>query len=72
LDPPDFVTRGPPAEPFFDGSGVRMRDTAIGRDDTLELRLKALGLPSFHERYLELVERARKLNIAAKLDELSK
>jgi len=31
-----------------------MSAAAIGRDDTLELRLKALRLPSFHEQYLEL------------------
>ena len=35
-----------------------MSTTAIGRDDTLELRLKALRLPSFLEQYLELAERA--------------
>ena len=35
-----------------------MSATAIGRDDTLELRLKALRLPSFLEQYLELAERA--------------
>jgi hypothetical protein len=35
-----------------------MSAAAIGRDDTLELRLKALRLPSFYERYLELAERA--------------
>ena len=41
-----------------DRRGVRMSTTAIGRDDTLELRLKALRLPSFLEQYLELAERA--------------
>ena len=35
-----------------------MSAIAIGRDDTLELRLKALRLPSFHEQYLELAESA--------------
>jgi DNA replication protein DnaC len=35
-----------------------MSATAIGRDDTLELRLRALRLPSFLEQYLELAERA--------------
>src|ERR1700738_3385160 len=35
-----------------------MSAIAIGRDDTLELRLKALRLPSFLEQYLELAERA--------------
>ena len=35
-----------------------MSATAIGRDDTLELRLKALRLPSFLEQYLEIAERA--------------
>ena len=39
--------------------GVRMNATAIGRDATLELRLKALRLPSFLEQYLELA-RARR------------
>ena len=32
--------------------------TSIGRDETLELRLKALRLPSFLAHYLELAERA--------------
>lgn len=30
----------------------------ITRDETLELRLKALRLPSFHTHYLELAEHA--------------
>ena len=35
-----------------------MGTVGIGRDETLELRLKALRLPSFLEQYLELAERA--------------
>lgn len=35
-----------------------MSALAIGRDETLELRLKALRLPSFLEQYLEVAERA--------------
>ena len=35
-----------------------MSVATIGRDDTLELRLKALHLPSFVEKYIELAERA--------------
>jgi DNA replication protein DnaC len=35
-----------------------MSGATIGRDDTLEMRLKALRLPSFLEQYLELAERA--------------
>ena len=38
--------------------GVRMSAATITRDETLELRLKALRLPSFLEQYLELAERA--------------
>ena len=39
--------------------GVRMSATAIGRDDALELCLKALRLPSFLEQYLELANVGR-------------
>ncbi len=35
-----------------------MSAATIARDETLELRLKALHLPSFHEQYIELAERA--------------
>ena len=35
-----------------------MSAVSIGRDDTLELRLRALHLPSFVEQYIELAERA--------------
>ncbi len=35
-----------------------MSAATIGRDETLELRLKALRLPSFLEQYIELAERA--------------
>ena len=38
--------------------GVRMSAATIARDETLELRLKALRLPSFLEQYIELAERA--------------
>jgi hypothetical protein len=38
--------------------GVRMSAATITRDETLELRLKALRLPSFLEQYIELAERA--------------
>ena len=35
-----------------------MSAATIARDETLELRLKALRLPSFLEQYIELAERA--------------
>jgi DNA replication protein DnaC len=35
-----------------------MSAVTIARDETLELRLKALRLPSFLEQYLELAEKA--------------
>ena len=35
-----------------------MNAVTITRDETLELRLKALRLPSFLEQYLEVAERA--------------
>src|ERR1700688_1048724 len=35
-----------------------MSAATIARDETLELRLKALRLPSFLEQYLELAEQA--------------
>ena len=35
-----------------------MSATTISRDETLQLRLKALRLPSFLEQYIELAERA--------------
>ncbi len=35
-----------------------MSAATISRDETMELRLKALHLPSFHEQYIELAERA--------------
>lgn len=35
-----------------------MTAAAIARDETLELRLKALHLPSFLAHYAELAERA--------------
>jgi DNA replication protein DnaC len=38
--------------------GVRMKAVKIGTDKVLQLRLKAMHLPSFLKHYLELAERA--------------